>query len=349
MRVTKIDRNIEILIAGVGATQSFYLAISSFLEKNGGLKNKLLALFFFTITLRIIKSILWVYLEQTPVWFLNLGFVAHSAFGPLLLLYVYYFVYKRKWSNWNFIHFIPSLLILIFISSLTLNNFWYLGGYKMLLFHQLAYSIFSLLFLGMAAFNKNSFSFKKSDWIWLGVLTVGTTILQLTYFSNYILGLTPYLLGPVVYGVFAYFLSFLIHKNPEILKGIPKVEKYQNINLKESELYRYSKKIEFLMREEKPFLNPGFSIKQLADKTRLPVYLVSHIINKLFLKSFSDYINAYRIEEAKRLLSQLKYQNRKISSIAFECGFNSLSSFNISFKRHSGMTPSSYRNNLINL
>ena len=346
MKISKLDKNVEVLIASVGAVQSLYISLYSFFDKKRDLKNFLLAVFFLTITLRIVKSVFWVYFENTPNWFLNLGFAAHSAFGPLLFTYVYYYIFDKKWSSISWLHFIPTLFLTLFIYQLTTDNFWYLGGYKTLLFHQLIYSLLSLGLFVYSLFRKNKFSVSRREWTWLGILTFGTFILQLAYFSNYILGLTPYLLGPIVYGVFVYFLSFFLVKNPQVIQNI---RKYKHIKLSENISEIYAVKIEGLMKQEQPFLQPDFTIKKLSEAIKLPTYVVSHTINNSFSKNFSEYINGYRIQEAKRLLNLKEYQNLKISVVAYESGFNSLSSFNIAFKKHTSLTPSAYKKSLLNL
>ena len=60
-------------------------------------------------------------------------------------------------------------------------------------------------------------------------------------------------------------------------------------------------------------------------------------------KSFYDCINQYRVEEAKLLLIDPSKSAHKIASIAFDAGFNSISTFNDVFKKITGQTPSQYR------
>nr|WP_321237426.1 helix-turn-helix domain-containing protein [uncultured Psychroserpens sp.] len=349
MKVVKFDKSVELVLASIGAAQSFYLSLHSFFEKKKNFKDFLLSAFFFTITLRIVKSIFWVYFDTTPNWFLNLGFIAHSAFGPLLLLYVFYYLYDVKWSHLSFLHFLPSIVLLAFVNQLTASNFWYLGGYKLLLYHQLIYSLLSIVLIVFKFPKKHKFSLSKKEIIWLSILVFGTFLLQVSYFSNYVLGLTPYLLGPIIYGVFIYFLSFFLIKNPQVLQKFKRHKKYQNINISKEDLYIVAAKIELLMVNEKLFLAADFNVKQLAIKLNQPVYLISHVVNKAFSKNFSEYINTYRIKEAQHMLLDKAYKNIKISSIAYESGFNSLSSFNIAFKKITGTTPSSFKNSLSDL
>ena len=79
----------------------------------------------------------------------------------------------------------------------------------------------------------------------------------------------------------------------------------------------------------------------LAKKTGISTHLLSKTINNSTGMNFNDYVNYFRIEEVKKFLIEGS-DNRKISSIAFECGFNSISVFNSAFKKFTGTTPSAF-------
>ena len=55
------------------------------------------------------------------------------------------------------------------------------------------------------------------------------------------------------------------------------------------------------MKENRPFLNPDLSLNQLAKDISIPVHYISQILNEILNQHFYDYINHYRIEEAKRM------------------------------------------------
>lgn len=345
MRTLKLNKEMEVFIAGLGASQSLLMSIYSFVERKKDFKNLLLALFFLAVTLRLVKSILWVYLESSPQWFINLGFMSHSVSGPALLLYIYYFLFPKKWSNWNLLHFVPGFLLLFYIGMLTLENFWYAGGYSALLFQQLGYSLAGLVLLGIHFSSRGKKTgMNKASIIWISALVLGTAVLQFLYFSNYILGLTPYLLGPVSYLPFVYFLAFLLLKNPTLLKNTVS-KKHQNIRLSGQELEAYASQMEQLMETKKLYLDPNCTLDKVAKEMKQPSYLTSHVVNNCIGKNFSDFLNGFRIEEVKRRLLQPENHNVKIASIAYDCGFNSLSSFNIAFKKATGVTPSKFIKN----
>ena len=350
-KTLKISRELELLIGSIGVSQALYLSLHTLLERKKVVKNILLGLFFAAVTLRITKSLLWIYFDSTPEWFINLGFLAHSAIGPLSILYIYHFIFNRKWSNWNFFHFAPSILLLFFIFETTLDNFWYLGGYAALLYHQMAYSLAGMMILVIAARNgaEKINILSKKEWIWIVCFFGSMAFLQIAYFLNYIVGMTPYLMGPVIYGILVYFLGLFVVKNPQIINGRLQSEKYKNIKLSQMDLRHYAHQVTSLLMETKPYLDNSFTIKKLADHLHLPVYLVSYVINQEFSSNFSDLLNSYRIKEATALFKKPGYHHLKISSIAYQCGFNSLSSFNIAFKKFTGMTPSTYRKRMMDL
>ncbi len=109
---------------------------------------------------------------------------------------------------------------------------------------------------------------------------------------------------------------------------------------------RYLKKLLRLMDTEQPYLDPGLHIDQLAEKICIPGYQLSKLINKKLDRNFFDFINEYRIDEAKRKLSGSEGRAKNILQIAYEVGFNSRSSFNAAFKKFTGSSPSQFKKSL---
>ena len=97
------------------------------------------------------------------------------------------------------------------------------------------------------------------------------------------------------------------------------------------------------MIHQQVYLNADLNLPLLADQLAIPLHTLSKCINSQTGKNFSEYINSYRINQAVLLLSDQKFDHFNIAGIAFECGFNSLSTFNTTFKRMKGVTPSVYR------
>lgn len=102
------------------------------------------------------------------------------------------------------------------------------------------------------------------------------------------------------------------------------------------------------MMEEKPFLNPNLTIQDISKEIEIPVRDLSILINHKLGQHFYDFVNTYRIEQAMDTLKDAAKNKVTILEILYEVGFNSKSSFNAAFKKHTGKTPTSYRNSLFN-
>lgn len=97
------------------------------------------------------------------------------------------------------------------------------------------------------------------------------------------------------------------------------------------------------MEEHKPHLETSLTIDELARKTRIPAKELSAITNRHLNKNFFEFVNSYRIEEAKQRLQDPSRQHQSILTIMFDAGFNSKATFNTLFKKATGQTPTAFR------
>ncbi|MCT4639712.1 MAG: helix-turn-helix domain-containing protein [Bacteroidales bacterium] len=119
--------------------------------------------------------------------------------------------------------------------------------------------------------------------------------------------------------------------------------KYAKSTLTDTQAEEISKKLTECMDNEKPYLKPQLRIKDMESITGVNSHQISQVINDVFNKNFYEFVNAYRVNEAIRILNNRKYINYTYSAIGFEAGFNSKSAFYNSFKRETGKTPAQYR------
>ena len=123
-------------------------------------------------------------------------------------------------------------------------------------------------------------------------------------------------------------------------------KKYEKSTLTGERAERYLNKLLQCMKEKKPFTDGHLSLQKLAGDLSIPPHHLSQIINERLGQTFSDFINSYRVEEAKRRLLDPAFKHLSLLGIAVDVGFNSKSSFNSVFKKHTSMTPSEFRNGL---
>lgn len=106
----------------------------------------------------------------------------------------------------------------------------------------------------------------------------------------------------------------------------------------------YFKRLETLMRKKKIYRNPYLSLVSTAEILDISACYLSSMLNNLLKKSFTDFVNEYRIEDVKRNLLLESFSHYTIVSVGFEAGFNSKSTFYSAFKKHTGLTPLEYKN-----
>jgi AraC-like DNA-binding protein len=119
-------------------------------------------------------------------------------------------------------------------------------------------------------------------------------------------------------------------------------EKYAKSGLSRDLSEKLYQELIRLMNEEAMYRKSDLSVDDLASKLKTYPNYLSQIINEKEGKNFYDFVNHYRVEEFKRFLSNPNNRNLTLLSLAFDCGFNSKSSFNRYFKKATGQTPSEY-------
>ncbi|SFN23303.1 transcriptional regulator, AraC family [Chitinophaga sp. YR627] len=97
------------------------------------------------------------------------------------------------------------------------------------------------------------------------------------------------------------------------------------------------------MTAEHPYLDPDLTIFTLAGQLKVSRHHLSQAINEQAGKSFHDFINSFRVEAVKCRLEDPSSTAYSILGIAIDCGFNSKATFNTTFKKLTGMTPSAYQ------
>jgi AraC-like DNA-binding protein len=103
-----------------------------------------------------------------------------------------------------------------------------------------------------------------------------------------------------------------------------------------------STKLSSLMEQDKLFLDNDLNLPAVAEKLGISIHEASFLINETAKDNFYNFINKYRVEEAKRLLASTKMEQLNILGIAFASGFNSKTTFNTTFKKIVGISPSQY-------
>jgi AraC-like DNA-binding protein/streptogramin lyase len=119
--------------------------------------------------------------------------------------------------------------------------------------------------------------------------------------------------------------------------------KYQSSPMNPAYAKELSKKLTQLMEKDKLYRDTETSLPSLAEKLSVSPHQLSQLLNETLNRNFSDFINSYRIEEAKEILQSPKGEKQKIASIAFDVGFNTTVAFYNAFKKYTDMTPAQFK------
>lgn len=99
-----------------------------------------------------------------------------------------------------------------------------------------------------------------------------------------------------------------------------------------------------LLETDRLYLDPDLTFEQIVGAMNAPERAVRNLINRqLGYDHFRTFLNAHRVEEAKRRLTDPAHRDDKLIAIAMDSGFASLASFNRVFRDTQGCTPSAFR------
>ncbi len=361
----------------VGAVQAFFLAVLLFSKKNKITADYVLAAWLIVTGIPLLLyfinyedySLILNHSKSIPTYLMIINIPLLLIQSPFLYIYVSYIVKnERKFKAVYLLNFIPAVLFIVaYFLIIGFNaenrevfNLYDYSYYGIILFFFpltviLAFFYIVKSYLRIKKYKKNiqnQFSYTENiDFKWLKDLIIITlvvwTILGVfailfknlhSYFNIHDIVLISASVAIFVIGYFGFLRTdvFLYKEQQNSKKGNGKKQSVPDADIKNR-----IEELKLFMNEKKPYLESKLSVKQLAEMLNMPPHQLSNIINDYLHKNFFDFINEYRVEEVKKQLSTNK--NYTLLGIAYECGFNSKSSFNRIFKNFTGITPSEYQ------
>jgi AraC-like DNA-binding protein len=176
--------------------------------------------------------------------------------------------------------------------------------------------------------------------------------------------LSSFILSSVGFALYVYGMGYLgllkseVFSDRKVERAMQTVEeiastreetasaKYERSGLSGEAAEVYLSALLTVMKEEKSYRNNALTLTELSEALSVSPHNLSEVINTKLGMNFYDFVNGYRLEEAKQGLADPTKQHLKILSIAFDAGFNSKATFNTLFKERTGKTPSEYRKSL---
>lgn len=136
-----------------------------------------------------------------------------------------------------------------------------------------------------------------------------------------------------------------MHVNSTKREETPPADKYAQSNLTDQKKQEILVQLMDYMVNEQLFIDQNLTLNAVAQKLEVSRTYLSQVINETYSQNFTSYINSYRINLAKKYLISEEYDKYSIQGIAEMVGFKSVSAFNTSFKKNTGLAPSYYRKN----
>ncbi|WCO02301.1 helix-turn-helix domain-containing protein [Psychroserpens ponticola] len=340
---------ILITISGAGLMHGILVSIHLLTnKKNQTLSKSLMAIILLLMAFRVGKSVLFNFAEDLEFSIIMIGLSVLLLLGPLLYFYIQSittpnFQLKKSYVNY-FSPFVAMFVISFFATEqwfIENGKFWSFLLLAFVYLHFAYYIIRSSKIVMKASKEGNQVLTKSQNTVilWSKYVIVGVIIIWLSYVLNIFEDKIPYILGPVIYSITIYALTFIAF-NLRVINYDGMVFKE---DLNKNTLF---KNIDAIIRKDKLYLNSNLDLTQIAKVLSVSIHEVSHMINEKTDTNFNGYINKFRIEEAKKIISKDKAKQYTIESIAYDVGFNSMSTFNSAFKKLESTTPSQYRNSL---
>lgn len=340
---SKMSSQVLFFLGALGAFNGLVLSVFLFLSKPRKTANLLLAALLLVISVRISKSIWFFYDPNLGKQFLQLGLSACFLIGPFLYSYAIKVVEteSEKQHDWRK-HIFPLLALLVLVGFIfpyqTNTQLW-----------GIFYTVINLawaVYLGITGYRlRNVFNHyiadktKVSDEKKLCLhVYIGTLIIWLAYFTA---SYTSYIVGALSFS-FIVYLSAIIWFVPKLQRVNSQDKKpYEGKKIEPQVVSVVERDLGELMEREKLFKDASLTLPKLAKRLQISPQQLSQILNDNIKYSFAQYVNKWRIDEAKKLLIQNKRMT--MEQVAEQCGYNSQSTFYTSFKQFEHCTPAKFR------
>ncbi len=301
-----------------------------------------LGLLLLALSVRVGKSVVFYFNNQLPKIYLQIGLSACFFIGPLL-----YFFVQSKLRNINLAvakYSLAALLLFTIVFGLLFPyqeypHLWGNPVYRIINYQWLGFILLSV-FAAKPVFTRlfTSRNLITHDDVWVMTILCGVSAIWLSYFLG---KYTSYISGSLTFS-FGFYVSFLVIFYMKDKLGISTTTKDKYINKIDEKLAsEIHEKIITLFEVKKIYTTPNLTLPTLAEELNIRPQLLSQFLNDNVKKSFTQFINEYRVEEAKRLLKE--NTDLKIDAVGMECGFNSSSTFYSAFKKITGITPASFQ------
>lgn len=340
-----LSKQLLFFFSALGAFNGLLLSLYFlFLSKPKKLSNYFLGALLLALSTRVGKSVFFYFNPDLSKAYLQIGLSGCFLIGPAL----YFFLHSSldepsfKRSGWK-VH-VLGLLTLVIVGGLMypyqqFPEYWQSSIFRVIYLQWLIYLIISgfLLKKTFITLLARTQQINRQQF-WLLSIYLGNFIIWIAYNTT---AYTSYIAGAISFTFLLYLMGLLLFFHSRS-KPSPK---YINKKIEEQEAHQLLEQLERLMQQKELFKNSNLKLKDVSDELKILSHRLSQLLNDNLGKSFSAYINHYRIEAAKKLL--VNNTNITQEAIGYECGFSSQSHFYATFKKFTGTTPAKFKKKLL--
>ena len=347
-----IGQQILFFAGALGAFNGIVLSAYLFFKKNRSAAITFLCILLLSLSIRVIKSVFLYFNPSLPKIYLQIGLSACFLIGPSL----YYFFrslqlkgqpvpvsWKLTWSMLAALIIITGVLVPYQTYPAAWNKIIVFVIYGQWLMYLVAAGVLLKHLLKTIFVNPATLS--TTDRFWL-MLYLGNCFIYLVYVLSWV-GIIygMYISGPVFFSLLLYFTIFF-HLNGAKLENNGLSVKPEKRKIATNDALLWVEKLETVIREKKLYQDPNLKLNDLAKHINITPHQLSQLLNDNLGKSFSTYINEYRIQEACKIIGT--DDRLTFEAIGYEVGYNSKSTFYTAFKKVTDTTPALYREGLAN-
>jgi len=344
----------------------FWIFILLGIKRHHNRSDKLLTFLIILIALSIAATVLREsdYILQVP-HLIAVTFPLNFVIPPMFYLYIRSLTNKQIVYKTELFHFLPALLVILwmlpfYFSSATtkLNEVQNRADSSneitaiLILAWEIVYIIYSLFLLRTYSnfLQQVRSSTDKLTLDWILNLIIAYIMVAIYYsISLFYNHSTDWPIGSILTFIMLYVLGFMGFRQlstESVVEEIKTVSKYKKSSLTDNLEEQNMQKLNQFMEAQKPYLDSNLSLNNLASQIDVSPHHLSQMLNDKLKQSFYDYINNYRVDEAKQQFADPEKYHYKILAIAYDVGFNSKSHFNTAFKKYTKMTPSQFRHTI---
>ena len=308
-------------------------------------------------------------LNSSPNWFF-IGSLGYALDGPLLYLYVVSIIRpnfnlsaKHRWHLMPLVVYFIFLMVAFYGQDYSLkwqiiDRYLFDLDWQFVTMDTLIKSSrFVYLIMSIYLINKYREQLKDSqssieniDLTWLKILVLGFALVTLVgvllsiskvvnLFYTVDISLQIFL-GLTTYYADLFLVCFLLFFSAINVSSVKKVKEQLKDSYADYQAdSEYVDRIMKFMDDEKPYMKSNITLDTLSELIDVPSRELTALLNGHFKMNYYEFINNYRIEEAKEILKADKAHEKTISDIYLTVGFNRKTVFNTNYKNNTRITP----------